>query len=307
MDYFANIKFFQDTFPIPKAVAERHLKIATPTQLKVLLYTLSHLAEDPSDEQIASALSLERSDVADSLKFWEDTGILVAKLPPAAKPPQEAPAKKLVRKEIIKPSRAEIARRGDESEELRLLLREAEEKFGRQLNFSEISTFVWLFDEQGMDISLILTLIEFARNENKLNIGFIERTATHWLNNGIESISDADRYISDMIEKRTAWKIVEAAFGIEPRLPSTKELEYSKLWVKDWGFGREILKAAYERCVDAKSKFIMSYTSKILEGWHKSGFTTLKQIEDAENVKAHPDNNSMITYDISAYEKLINN
>lgn len=307
MDYFANIKFFQDTFPIPKAVAEKYLKLVTLTQLKVLLYTLSHLAEDPSDEQIASALSLERSDVADSLKFWDDTGILISKQPTSVNPTQDIPSKKIVKKEIIKPSRAEIAMRGDESEELRLLLREAEEKFGRQLNFSEISTFVWLFDEQGMDISLILTLIEFARNENKLNIGFIERTAINWINNGIESITDADRYISDMIEKRTAWKIVEASFGIEPRLASTKELEYSKLWIKDWGFSREILKAAYERCVDAKSKFIMSYTAKILDSWHKSGVTCLADIEKLENKQdISSQKNSIAGYDISAVRKIFN-
>ncbi len=307
MNYFVDIKFLQDTFPIPKAVTEKHLKIATPTQLKVLLYSLSHLAEDPSDEQIASFLSLSESDVADALKFWETTGILVNKVSPATVTANDSYNKKVVRKEIVKPSRSEIIRRGAESEELRLLAQEAQMKFGRELSYNEMSTFVWLFDEQGMDISLILMLIEYAKDENKLNIGFIERTAVQWINNSIESITDAEKYILDITEKRTAWKIVEAAFGIEPRLPSAKELEYSKLWIKDWEFSREILRAAYERCVDAKSKFIMSYTAKILEGWHKSGYTTLKEIEEAEKSTKQAENDSMVTYDIKAYEKLINN
>ncbi len=306
MNYFVDIKCIQDTFPMPKVVSEKHLKIATATQLKVLIYVLSHLAEDPSDEQMAATLSIPSSDVADALKFWEGTGILIAKEPTPVTTLNNIKPVKIVAKEIIKPSRAEIVKRGGESPEIALLLREAEKKFNRPLKYGEMSTFIWLFDEQGMDISLILTLIEYATSENKLNIGFIERTAVAWINNGIETITDADRYITELTEKRTAWKIVEAAFGIEPRLASAKELEYSKLWVKDWGFSREILRAAYERCVDAKSKFIMSYTAKILEGWHKSGVTSLSDIEKLESEQKPKSNDSMVTYDINELEKLIN-
>lgn len=306
MNYFVDIKFIQDTFSMPKIVSEKYLKIATAAQLKVLIYALSHLAEDPSDEQIATTLSMQSSDVADALKFWEDTGILISKTAPITLSKENIKPQKIIKKEIVKPSRADIIKRGQECPEIALLLREAESKFNKPLTYGEISTFVWLFDEQGMDISLILTLIEYAISENKLNIGFIERTAITWLNNGIETITDADRFITDMAQKRTAWKIVEAAFGIEPRLASAKELEYSKLWVKEWGYGREILRAAYERCVDAKSKFIMSYTAKILEGWHKSGIASLDDIEKLENEHKPENTDSMVTYDINELEKLIN-
>lgn len=308
MNYFADFKFFQDAFQLPKIVGEQYLKLATPTQLKVLLYTLSHLSADPSEKEISEFLSIPESETSDALKFWESTGILVSKTTPITEPEEEKPKKKVVRKAAIKPSKEEIVQRGLESEQLRLLLHEAEEKFSRPLQFSEISTLVWLFDNQGMDTSLILMLIEYAKQENKCNIGFIERTAIEWLNNEITDISSAENYLRSINEKKTAWKIVEASFGIEPRLPSKKELDYSKLWVLDYGFGREILREAYERCVDAKSKFLIGYVATILKSWHSKGYSTLEQIlEGEEKEKQNMDKPSqMATYNLDDLKKLIN-
>ncbi len=305
MDYFANIKEFQSTFSIPKVVAEKYLKLATPTQLRVLLYVLNNLAEDPSDEQIAAFLSIPISDVSDALCFWSTAEIFTLKSGEKAQTsPKER--KKIVKSSVIKPSREEVVRLSQENEQLSLLLREAEGKFSRILTFNEIQTLSWLFTEQGLDISLILMLLEYASNENRLNISFIERTAIEWLNNGIEDITSAEKYITDTFEKRTAWKIVEATFGIESRKPSEKELNLSHLWVKEWGYSREVLKLAYDKCIDAKSKLIMSYIAKIIEGWHSSGYKTVQDIEKAEEKAQNSNIGTMVTYDIKDFDKLIN-
>ncbi len=305
MDYFANIKEFQSTFSVPKSVAQNYLKIATPTQLKVLLYVLNNLAEDPSSEDISLFLSIPLSDVNDALAFWSTADILVAKHG-SLKPQEEKQKSKIIKSQIVKPSREEIVRQSRENEELALLLREVEGKFSRVLTFGEIQTLSWLFIEQGLDISLILMLLEYASNENRLNIGFIERTAIEWLNNGVEDIASAEKYITESYEKRTAWKIVESTFGIESRRPSEKELTFSYLWVKEWGFSREILKLAYDKCIDAKSKLIMGYIGKILESWHKNGYKTIEDIKKGEETAQNNNSVSIATYEISDLEKLIN-
>ena len=306
MEYFANIKEFQNTFSVPKSVAQNYLKIATPTQLKVLLYVLNNLADDPSSEDISSFLSIPVSDVKDALAFWATADIFISKSG-NEKAPQTKEKAKIIKSQIVKPSKEEIVRQSRENKELALLLHEAEGKFARVLTFGEIQTLSWLFIEQGLDISLILMLLEYASNENRLNIGFIERTAIEWLNNGVEDISSAERYITETYEKRTAWKIVETTFGIDSRRPSEKELSLSYLWVKEWGFSREILKLAYDKCIDAKSKLIMSYIGKILEGWHKNGYKTLEDIKKGEeNPQNAGINHSYSTTSIEEYEKIIN-
>ena len=187
-----------------------------------------------------------------------------------------------------------------------MLLREAQLKFGRALKLNESSTILWLFDDQGMDISLILMLLEYAKNESKCNVSFIERTATEWLNNNISEITDAENYIAEMHRKKTAWKIVEAAFGIEDRLASTKELELAKMWVEEWEMPRDMLRLAYEKCVDSKSKFVMSYTAKILENWHTSGYKTANDVSAAESNAAAKQTDSFATSDVNAIEEMLN-
>ncbi len=310
MEYFSNPVMFQNSFNIPACIADNHLKLAGAVQLKVLLYVLRHLSDDPSNDDIANALKIPAADVADALRYWADSGIFIPKdITNTAEVSAKGAVtdKKAVKRTPIKPTREEVARRGSESEEIRFLLNEAQIKFGRMLKTGEASTLIWLYDDEGMDISLILMLIEYAVGENRCNIGFIERTAVCWIENGVSNISDAERFIENTYRSKTAWKIVSSAFGIDDRLPSSKELENSQKWVNEWEFSREMLKLAYEKCVDTKSKFIMSYVAKILESWHKSGYKTPHDVEIAEETKNGIQVRSKIaTSDINMVEEMLN-
>lgn len=317
MNYFTNPAIFQNCFQVPKLVAENHLKLATPAQLRVLLYVLNNLSSDMPEGEIAAALNLSTDAVSDALGYWAGAGIFTPKTAPMQSAAAEAP-KRAVRPADVLPTRREVARLSLENPKIAELIHEADKKFGRGMSETETRLLVWLYNDEGMEISTILMLLEYAKSEDKLNSGFIKRTAVEWINNGINSLSAIEKYINDIQSARTAWKIVEASFGIEDRIPSKKELANATLWVKEWGYGRDILFAAYERCVDTKSEFIMAYTAKILEGWHKNGFKTLADIEKAEanqsatvpapKAKARKaiKNENMVTYDITEIEKLFN-
>ena len=317
MNYFTNPAVFQNCFQVPKLVAENHLKLATPNQLRVLLYVLNNLSSDKSEGEIAIALSLSESDVSDALGYWAGAGVFVPKSAPAPVTQVTEP-KRATRPADVLPTRREVARLSLENPKIADLIHEADKKFGRGMSEMETRLLVWLYNDEGMDISLILMLLEYAKSEDKLNSGFIKRTAVDWINKEINTIPAVEKYISDIYEARTAWKIVESAFGIDDRIPSTKELSNATLWVKEWGFNREMLFAAYEKCVDTISEFNMSYTAKILKGWHESGYKTLDEVKNAENEapeKTSPtkkgrnkksNNDSMVTYDINEIEKLFN-
>ena len=60
----------------------------------------------------------------------------------------------------------------------------------------------------------------------------------------------------------------------------------------------DILTAAYEECVNQKSKFSMSYVAKILENWHKNGD---KPTESKKETK-----NNFATHDLDLFEKMLN-
>lgn len=304
MGFFLKFDAIRQGFLVPTVICDKYLKLCSHTQLKCILYILKNSTEEISVQKISEALSLSLKDVEDALLYWEKEGVLASDTPTEKK----AEAKEIV-KQSVKPTRQDVAKRGLEDKKLQLLLREAQLKFGRNLKTNEASTLVWLYDDLGLDVSLILLLLQFAKSSDRLNISFIEKTAANWAEKGIENIVLAEKWISERAIYDLAWKRVAKAFSIEFRRPSEKEAEYSYLWLNTWGLSDDLLIAAYDVCVNTKSKFMFSYTAKIIENWHKKGYKTAKDINSQqENPKAPPKaaKENYSGYDLSSFEESLN-
>lgn len=301
MTYNINTAVFGNTFAVPSTVADKHLKIATHTQLKVLLYFMRNISDGINAQKISSELSLPIDEVEDALTFWQQRDILIGK---AEKQP-ESP-KVIINSQM--PTRADVIKRGLEDEQLMFLLREAQLKFGRNLKQNESSLLVSLYDDHGMNASVILLLLQYAAREGKCNIAFVKKVAARWLQSGVETVVDAERIITEDAKRNLAWGLVQSVFGIEKRNPSERESELSNLWVNEWKISRELLKAAYDTCVDAKTKLSMPYVAKILESWHKDGITTTEQIaaKQERKTKKTMAKTDYAGYDLDLFEKMLN-
>ena len=291
MGYYINPNELGSMFVVPSSVVEKHIKLASAVQLKVLLWCLKNTDKGYNSSLAANELRLDETAVLEALSFWCDCGVLcnteeTAKTKPT--PPAAEKPKKVIRNYAIKPDRIEAAKRGLECEEIAFILRESEQKFGRVLRQNEISTLVWLYDDQGISASLLLMIVGYAVSEGRPNIGFIERTAIEWVNDGVDDIISAEKRLVEMRRRQSAWHVVETAMGIDRRQPSKSELEIADKWVNEWNYGRGILKAAYDACVDATSKFSIPYIKKIIAEWHKQGVKTLNDI-NALSIKGKPD------------------
>ncbi len=306
MDYVINPTTMTSVFMVPSAVVDASLKIATEKQLKVLLFLLKNIANGVETNTIAESLKLSVSEVEDALYFWADAGILLAASQSKPEEKAEKTTKKTVKPQVVKPTREEIAMMGSTDENIAFLLREAEMKFGRTLRGNEMQTLVWLYSDQGMPVALILMLIEYAVNEKRQNIRFIESTAVAWLDAGVDSILAAEKEIKKQNNRKTAWGIVQKTFGFDSRKPSAKELDFSETWIIEWGFKDTMLKLAYDACVDAKSKVDMRYINKVLESWHSKGFTTPQDVEKDNKKPTKKTKNNFSAYDKDLVEKLLN-
>ena len=300
MNYIIDPKVFSAVFTVPAAVADKHLKLARGEHIKVLLYIMRNMSVNPDNAEIAAAAGLSEYEVEEALLYWAGAGILLPDGRSAEKAEIKAPAVK----QNAKPDRADVARRGAEDEKIRYLLTETQMKLGRNLKSNESSTLVWLYDDLGLDVSLILMIVQYAAAHGKARIGFIESTATDWVNRGISTIAEADRELNKMAMSEQAWGIVCSAFGLEKRKASKNELKLSLMWVDEWKMSREMLTAAYNACVDGISKFDMKYVSKILENWHEKGYKTPDDIEEKKNSGGEKE--SFAAYDIDLFEKMLN-
>lgn len=303
MGYKVNPASLFGAFSLPSEVVDKHIKMAGAVQLKTLLYIYRNPAADIDAEAISAYLSIPTADVRDCLSFWADAGLLLSN-GEVAKPLSPAPEAPRVhiRPQTQKPDRAEVVKRGNENAEIAFLLRETQQKLGRTLRQSESSTLVWLYDDEGMSVSVILMVIEFAISDGKANIGYIERTALDWLDSGVETPADAEQKIAEIYKTRNYFAIMRRAFGLPDRLPGKKETEFSRLWIGEWKLSGDMLRAAYEICVDNTGKYSLTYIGKILKDWHLKGITKPEDIPSEAPKKS----DGFATYDKSLLDSMLN-
>ena len=289
MKYAVNPFASNGFFSLP-SVVEKNLKIATHEQLKVIIWAAKNGVGEIDAKGAAEALRISESAAADALEYWAENGALLKKDTPVVVEEPKKEVKQSIRAATVMPSRQEIARRGSECPEIAFLLQEAQMKFGRALKDSESGMIVWLYDDQGINLPLMLMLFEHAKAMNNFRIGFIERTAMDWIDAGVTDVSSAESYLVEQKAKQGAWAVVERAFGIPHRKPSDKETEF------------ELLKEAYNICIDNKAKLQMPYINKILESWHSSGIKTPADIQK-EDKKQSSAKNTSATYNIDLAKK----
>lgn len=304
MKYSVSPESLGSVFMVPCLVAEKHLKLATPLQLKVLLHIFANLSGGIDAEKTAEALNAQLCDVIDALDFWKSAGILKGES--AEKP--EADESKSAPK-ISLPTRTDVIRRGNEDKNVAVIMREAQKYFGCSISQNVSSYLLSLYDDCGMSVSLILYLLAYAAKEDKCNLSFIRNLSNDWIKCGVTTVLEAEERLAAAAREDLAWQVVRKAFGIEKRKPSTKEKETSNRWINEWNISPELLKAAYDKCVDTKSKFSFSYVSAIIEAWHTKGIKTPKEAEEKDR-KITPAKNGKKYgyggYDLDKFNEMIN-
>ncbi len=302
------------SFNLPAEVVDSHLKLAGTLQLRVILYCYRHLTEPIEPTFLANLFTVSEEDIKDALLFWSELGLLVNDAPVMSSAPATPAPVKVAPPKTPRPDRKEVARRGLESPDIAFLLNEAQKKFGRMLKQSESSVLVWLYDDLGMDASLILMVIEYAMQADRCHISYIEKVAKDWSENGVETIAAAEARIVELNNARSAWHQMRLAFGLDQRAPSEAESKLAKAAILDWKMDRDLLKKAYDICVDALGKYKVSYIKTVLTGWHKNGISSLLDLEKQSKEESKPSATpkktgkkyDYATYDLSLMEQIIN-
>ena len=299
MNFYVNPACLMSAFTLPTAIADSHLTLVKPEHLKVIVYIFRNFAEGINIEKISNELKISEYDVKEGLLYWADAGILIQENTVVSNCDKKEKA--VIKSE--KPNRLDVAKRGAGDLKIRYLLNETQMKLGRNLKTNETSTLVWLYEDEGLDVSIILLIVQYAVTHNKANIRFIEQTAVDWINKGIDTMASAEAELQVLAEQEHAWKTVSAVFGLERRKPSLKENEHSRRWIFEWKISTELLSRAYDECVNAKSKFSFPYVAKIIENWHTKGITSPDELENKPTEKEKDDFGA---FDLDLYEKMIN-
>lgn len=332
MAYRLDIGLWNQVFAVPCGLVDRHLKLAGKEELQVILYLLRHPGEALEPQALGDALGMPLEKAQEALEYWVDRGLVALQgeeLSPvpqqeapaaAARPAQPQPAgeqapppqeekpageKKLPpRKRMVRPDAGHLAARMSESESVRYLMQEAEATLGKTLSPAMTSLLLTITDDYGLPVEVTVMLLHYAKEVQKTGTAYIDSVARDWAESGIFTLDAAERKLQELSQRRLAWGMVESAAGLPRRSPSKREEEAATRWVYQWGFSREMLSAAYDRCADNTGKFSAAYINKVLEGWHNAGIRTVEQLQEAERQKQEEQKKDQKSYDIDELERL---
>ena len=331
MSYNFNLGVWGSVFAVPSVVADEHLKIANGNQLKVLLYLLKNNNNDLSDENIAEALNMHPEDVKDSLSFWVDRRVISIsnnEITPAqpelsagetisftSVEPEEEPKKpKRPVSRAVRPEPGYVIKRLGSDPGLAMLMDEAQRIFGRMLSNAEAGTLVMLMDTDGLPVDVLIMLLQYCVDNNKGTMRFVEKIGIEWGSEGINTVALAEEKIRTVTETYSYFNRVASTFGMKNvGSPTKKQLTLANQWVGTWSFSDDMLRLAYERCVDTKGELNMDYINGILKKWYMSGWKNPDDVEadSANTTKKSADKpkkkvkNALevdASYDIDEYE-----
>lgn len=338
MRYQIDPDAWQSVFAVPSVLVDKHLKLAGSVQLKVLLWLLRHPGEELDQGAISRSLGISPPDAADAMLYWQECGLILkgemsmpasftaeetpppepsaltmsSNLPASASAPSPAEEKAPAPSEpartariLSRPRKADnafVAKRIQESPEIAYMMQEAQQILGRLINNGESATLLMIHDEFGLPVDVIIMLLHYAAGVNKANMRYIEKTAMNWADEEIFTHQKAEEKLRRLDEEAKAWRLVESVLGTGHRSPTQSETELASQWVRGWKFSREMIREAYERCVNQTGKINLRYMHKILERWNREGVSTLAQAAQEQARKADKSREARTSYDIDSFE-----
>lgn len=300
MSYQINLGQWKSVFAVPASLVDQHIKIASESQIKVLLYLLRHSDDEPTDEQLASALRLSEEEVRNAVDFWIDRELLSKNdgiLAPASSATEQAVnAEDKPKIENEKPQKQHTAvsrarRPGpmfvskllSEDSDLAGLMEEAQIVLQKPLSSGDTATLVMLYDTFGLPCAVIALLLNYLSSIGCATMRDVERYGIRWADDGIKNVDDAEREIERLTTSREAWGRVSRLLGIRNvGNPTKAQLENAHRWCVTWNFSDEMIVEAYERCVNIKGEYNISYINAILKRWYEKGIKSIDALKEAE-------------------------
>lgn len=327
MRYQWNGSHLAQVFVLSAEVVDQHIRLAGAAQLKVLLWFCRHGAGEFDAAACAAAIGLSAADCADAFQYWIATGVLLAEgdsaLPSetsvvSAIAPSAAPAEpiKEAAKEPVKavvprpapvhPQVKDVIRRQKDDGAFGRLLNEVSARLGRPITNADMTTLLYLYDNAGLPVEVLLTITAYAVSREKPHLRYIEKVALDWADRGIDTMAAAEEHLCRMDRRDQAWAKLETVLGIH-KVPTASQMDRAEEWFCVRRLDESLIRRAYEMCLEKTGKFQMTYMARILEDWQESGIRTADQLqtETASQSKRKPPQVENTSLDMAAYEQMM--
>lgn len=272
-------------FAVPTCVVDKYLKLATPSQVKVLLYLLRVGSESIDSKEIADALNLTDELVEEAFLFWKQTDLFQQDTPPKEASKEVAVMIRSSSEVHLQP--AEIAHAIQSSSDLQTLFRMTEQQLGRPINHMDQRILLWVHDYLKFKSDIILTVLGYCYSINKSSIAYAEKILVDWWNQGITTMQQAQIAIKQMEQQRTYQSRIMKMFEMH-RNPTPKQKEFIESWQQK-NIPLDLIRYAYEKTVEQTDKLSFPYINSILIKWAEAGFQNRTDVDTYDKIEKKSD------------------
>ncbi len=240
------------------------------------------------EKTVSSALSPETSAISPQIPMGNPSVVPIQAVPSTVKETVHTTTTEEVTpntqtKSAVRtmPTTAEIADRKKLDNNFSDLLDEAEKMLARPITHSDSSILLLMHDYDGLPYEVIKMILFLANEQKKLKMRYIETLGREWGAEEIYTIEKAEEKIANILNSYKEWKRIAPIFGLNAgNEVNDIQAEYAECWVRQWGYDDNMLRIAYETCINAKGTFHLKYINGILKKWHSEGILSEKDLSD---------------------------
>lgn len=155
----------------------------------------------------------------------------------------------------------------------------AQTYLGKTLNSTDINSILYMLEGLGFGTDFIEYIMETCISSGHKTLSYIEKQAVEYARKGIVTVEDAK--IHEKL-KDDIYKSIYKIFGLAPKAPIKKEIDYITKWTDRYGFSDEIILEACNRTMEHTHTGSFQYADTILSNWFRCNAKTMDIIKELD-------------------------
>ena len=266
---------------IPDLFFTDYLSNANGNYTKVYLYMLflSKYNKEIKLADLSKKLALPIDIVKESLKYWEEQELIIAK--PTGYILNSI--QQIHLNKVYNPRTALTKEQIEKSEKLQY-----REKSIEEINnscFQGLMSTVWRdsiylwFEKYGFDEHVMIALFQYCYSKaSGLNVNYVATVADAWSKNNVKTYTDLENFYEKDEKMHEIKKSIAKKLGLRRNLGQFEET-YVHKWIHDFEYNMEIIDIALKK-IASKSDVGFAYIDKIISDWHDRNLKTATDIQN---------------------------
>lgn len=304
--------FLFSTTEIPDVFFTEYLSQSSGDFIKVYLYLLflSQHNKEIKLNDLSKKLALPLKSIQDSIKYWEDLGVLTKKTTGyIVNNLQEIELHKLYNPKVSS-SPEDLKRTSKNKYRAKAIENINNTYFQGIMSPSWYTDIDFWFSKYSFDEQVMIALFDYCFNRSALHRNYVQTVADAWAKNNIKTFTDLDAYYQKQEKITKIKKTISKKLGYTRPLTQYEEA-YIEKWNIDYGYNLDVIEIALKKTT-SKANPNFNYIDTLISNWHERNLKTPLEVNNYlteakqknKNIKQMEKNTNFQNYTQRNYDNL---